>query len=194
MKVHWRSLSCGLSALVLLTTWASAGGSSVEDLVGIFSVEKTIQLGGGSISSCSGESCRVPDYLAPAVRADPMSDDQPPSLAGLSLAPVEAKGPARSADLIIHVIDDQSGLFQASALFKSPSLEETAEVLFTSGNRTAGTQKDGYYSGQLNLSESCEKGRWLLDQVALSDQAGNSRILSQDRLEDLGLLLTFQVN
>jgi hypothetical protein len=192
-EAHMRSLSCGLFTLALLTVSASAGGSSEEDLVGIFSMQKSIQLGGSSGSSCSGGSCKVPDYLAPAVRTDPMADDQPPSLAGLSLEPGAVKG-REPLDLTIHVIDDQTGLGEARALFRSPTGRDAAEVLFSSGNRTEGGAKDGFYSGRLVLPDESEKGDWLLQQVTLSDRAGNSRVIPPESLANLGLRLSFRVN
>lgn len=192
-ETPWGSFLCVFLALALSTVAASAGGSSKEDLVGIFSMQKSIQLGGSSASSCSGSGCQVPDYLAPSVRSDPMADDQPPGLAGLSLEPplVEGRGPI---DLIIHVIDDQSGLGEALARFISPSGKETAEVVVTSGNRTEGGEKDGFYSGRLVLPDGSEKGDWLLQQVTLSDRAGNLRVIPPESLAYFGPLPSFRVN
>jgi hypothetical protein len=187
------SFICALLALTLLTAAASAGGSSEEDLVGIFSMQKSIQLGGSSTGSCSGSSCKVPDYLAPAVRSDPMADDQPPSLAGLSLDPQRVDNKL-AIDLTFHVIDDQSGLREALARFISPSREETAELVVTSGNRTDGNEKDGFYSGRLVLHDGSEKGDWLLQQVTLSDRAGNSRLIYPESLAYFGPLPSFRVN
>jgi hypothetical protein len=194
-----KSLRSQLAAQVMLAFLMVAGsahayGSSTEDLVGIFSMEKTIKL--GSSSDCFGAAGGEKDPLSPVVSrsASSMADDQPPSLAGFSFRPEEipATGPC-AINFTEHVIDDQSGFFASAARFSSPSGSEKAQVLFTSANLSSGNSRDGIYTASLHLPDGIEKGLWQLENLTLVDKEGNRRIMQREDVLGLGLLTEFRI-
>lgn len=158
------------------TGGALAYGSSVEDLVGAFSIEKNIKL--GSSSSCfeSGSACQMDPLSPPFVR--PMDDDQAPSIAGFEVDPGPLGQDTRAVNFTLHAIDDQSGLGDSVAYFKSPS-GAVIGVSFLPSNRTSGTQKDGVYASRLILPKGADTGAWRLDNLTLVDAAGNHRVLQR---------------
>jgi hypothetical protein len=164
---------------------ALAYGSSVEDLVGAFSIEKNIRL--GSSGSCFGGEgpCEMhSDTLDPSF-IRPMDDDQAPSLAGFELEPAVLKPDSRAINFTLHAIDDQSGLDGMAAYFISPAGTLT-KVLFLPSSRTAGTLKDGVYVSRLTLPGDAEKGAWMLHNLTLRDVEGNSRVLQREDMVRLG--------
>jgi hypothetical protein len=171
--------------LQALVGGAFAYGSSVEDLVGAFSIEKTIKL--GSSSSCFGGESPCPmdsDPLGqPFIR--PMDDDQAPSLAGFELEPGVLRSNSRAINFTLHAIDDQSGLGGSIAYFKSPSGAFT-RILFLPSNRTSGTLKDGVYASQLIFTKDVERGAWTLENLTLIDAKGNPRVLQREDMMRLG--------
>jgi hypothetical protein len=194
-----KSLRSQLAAQVILAFLiimgiAYAYGSSTEDLVGIFSMEKTIKL--GSSSDCFGAAGGEKDPLSPVVSrsASSMADDQPPSLAGFSFRPeaIPATRPC-AINFTEHVIDDQSGFFASAARFSSPSGSEKAQVLFTSANLSSGNSRDGIYTASLHLPDGIEKGLWQLENLTLVDKEGNRRIMQREDVLDLGLLTEFRI-
>lgn len=176
------------SALILLLSiaaLASAYGSSVEDLVGSFSIGKTIKI--GSSSDCFS-SPQDADPLTPprsAGAASALADSQPPSLAGLSIQPQRVYGSAPlPINLTAHIIDDQA-VFAAQASFSGPAGQE-ATALFTSRSRISGTARDGIFEAQIILplpasgNESINAtGYWHLQNLTLVDGEGNGRSLSE---------------
>jgi len=164
---------------------ALAYGSSVEDLVGAFSIEKNIRL--GSSGSCFGGEgpCQMhSDPLDPSF-IRPMDDDQAPSLAGFELEPAVLKPNSRAINFTLHAIDDQSGLGGSTAFFMSPAGALT-KVLFLPSGRTSGTLKDGVYASRLILPEDAEKGVWMLENLTLKDVEGNARVLQREDMVKLG--------
>ncbi len=206
MELRW-VFSCFLILTAVIGS-AYASGSSVEDLVGAFSVEKTIKL--GSSSSCFSSPCQV-DPLDPQglsnglsdgssnglskgqLKVDPMADNQAPSLAGFSLEPEVVSSRSSSLNLTAHVIDDQSGLVTSEAYFSSPSGAEMAEAQFLPENRVSGGPKDGIYSARVALPKSCEKGAWMLENLTMIDGQGNRRILQRNDLAAMGMPVEFMV-
>lgn len=181
-------------AFLMITGVAYAYGSSTEDLVGIFSMEKTIKL--GSSSDCFKAAGGEKDPLSPVVSrsASSMADDQPPSLAGFSIEPkaISATNPY-AINFTEHVIDDESGFFASAARFSSPSGSEKAQVLFTSANLSSGNSRDGIYTASLHLPDGVEKGLWQLENLTLVDKEGNRRIMQRVDVLDLGLLTEFRI-
>lgn len=206
MELRW-VFSCFLILTAVIGS-AYASGSSVEDLVGAFSVEKTIKL--GSSSSCfsspsqadpldplgisNGMSNDPPSgHSSSPSKVDPMADNQAPSLAGFSLEPVVLSSRSSSLNLTAHVIDDQSGLETSAAYFSSPSGTEIAEAQFLPENRVSGGSKDGIYSARVTMPKNCEKGAWMLENLTMIDGQGNCRILQRDDLAAMGLPVEFMV-
>jgi hypothetical protein len=170
---------------------AFAYGKSVEDLVGSFSIEKTIKIGS---SSESFSSAGVTDPLAPpqSTVVGPLADDQPPNIAGFTFQPQEISAASpQIVNLTAHLIDDQS-IWAAKAVFSGPRGVE-ATALFTSQNLTVGNARDGYYDAQMVLPPSNETGEWHLQNLTLVDQEGNRRVLAEEDLQGLGLptVITF---
>ena len=174
-----------LLLIIATSPAASAYGRSVEDLVGAFSIEKTIKI--GSISqdfSTSGESL---DPLNPpqSLAAGPLADDQAPSLAGFAFEPdLVSSNSSLPINLTLHAIDDQA-VWAAEARFSGPTGNE-AVALFPAQNLTSGSSKDGIYSAQMLLPVNIA-GDWNLQSLILVDREGNRRILAQSDLMQMGL-------
>lgn len=168
---------------------ASAGGSSVDDLVGAFSIEKTIKL--GSSSACFGSPEGPKDPLG--MGGNSLADNQPPALASFGIEPKIIDKSQRAIDLTAHIIDDESGLNQASAFFRSSSGAEEAQAIFYPGNRISGTPKDGTYEAKMILPKRSEPGAWLLENLTLMDGIGNRKVLQRDDLASMGLPAEFLV-
>ena len=183
--MHTRILALALLLLLALAAPAFAYGKSVEDLVGSFSIEKTIKIGS---SSESFSSAGAADPLAPpqSGAVGPFADDQPPNVAGFAFQPQQlfAARPL-PINLTAHLIDDQA-VWAAEAIFSGP-LGEEAAALFSSQNLTAGNVKDGYYGAQMLLPPSNETGEWHVQNLTLVDREGNRRVLVEEDLRGLGL-------
>lgn len=190
-----RWLLLAVVLMMALAEGALAYGSSVEDLVGAFSIEKTVKL--GSSSSCFENPNRMdPDPLGQSAAGsiiNPMADNQAPSIAGFSLEPTVLSRDSRAINLTLHALDDQSGLGSSAAYFRSPS-GALAEVLFLPSNRTSGTAKDGVYAASLALPEDAERGAWMIENMTLMDEGGNSRIIDRGQLIEFGLPVEFLVS
>ncbi len=103
-SLHSRILALALLLLLAAASPAFAYGKSVEDLVGSFSIEKTIKI--GSSSECFS-SAGAADPLTPPQSggAGPLADDQPPGLAGFAFLPQQisaAYAPAHQPDSSPH--------------------------------------------------------------------------------------------
>jgi hypothetical protein len=183
--LHSRYLILALLLLLVAASPAFAYGKSVEDLVGSFSIEKTVKI--GSSSQCFS-SAGAADPLAPpqSTAVGPLADDQPPGLAGLTLEPQEISAALpQTINLTAHLIDDQ-GVWAAKAEFSGPWGEEAA-ALFSSQNLTSGNGKDGYYCAKMILPPINETGVWHLQNLTLVDREGNRRVLAEEDLQNLGL-------
>lgn len=178
---------------------AFAYGSSSEDLIGAFSMQKTIKL--ASSSECFSSSDTTDPLIPPQSQmagAGALADDQPPSLAGFDFGPATiSSGSDQTVNLTAHVIDDQSGLWASAAYFAAPSRSRTAVALFNSGNRASGSSKDGIYTARMRLpkdeNNSVETGYWQLLNVTMADGDNNRRVLSADDLARQGLPNRFLV-
>jgi hypothetical protein len=196
---EWNLHPRHLALLILIFLAASGGakayGSSVEDLVGVFSMEKTIRLGSSSQCFSSPESS---DPLTPpsASLKSPMtsalSDSQAPSLAGFGFEP-KAIAPNETINFTTHLIDDESGLYASAAYFASPSEGQETEVLFGQLSLISGSPRDGIYRNSLPLPENAEPGTWRLENITLVDMEGNRRVLKSREILALGLPTEFRV-
>jgi predicted small secreted protein len=193
------TLSCLLLVLAFAFTAcnnASGYGSSVDDMVGAFSIEKTIRI--GSSSACFSGTDAQNDPLSmgdqpPAAGSPALADDQPPGLAGFDIEP-KALGPSsESINLTAHIIDDGSGLNFAEAFFCSPFNANIAGVVLDSGDRVSGTPQDGTYEARMALPKSPDHGAWLLENLTMVDQSGNRKILNFGDMARMGLPVEFLV-
>ena len=183
--MHSRILALAFLLLLAAASPAFAYGKSVEDLVGSFSIEKTIKI--GSSSECFSSAGAADPLTSPqSGGAGPLTDDQPPGLAGFAFLPqqISAATP-EPINLTAHLIDDQ-GVWAAEAAFSGP-LGEEAVALFSSQNLTSGNAKDGYYGAQMLLPPSNETGEWHLQNLTLVDREGNRRVLVEEDLQGQGL-------
>lgn len=163
---------------------ASGYGKSVEDLVGVFSISKEIKIGSSSQCFSLEESF---DPLAPPGNgpAGPLSDDQAPSIAGLFIEPQKITlGSPQPVNLTAHLIDDQA-IWAAEAAFSGPG-GQSITALFSSQNRSSGTESDGFYASLISLPGNTS-GQWHLQNLALVDREGNRRTFSGTEIESLGL-------
>ena len=184
-SLHSRILALAFLLLLALAAPASAYGKSVEDLVGSFSIEKTVKI--GSSSECIS-SAGAADPLTPpqSGAVGPFADDQPPNVAGFTIQPLQiSAASSKIINLTAHLIDDQ-GVWAAEAAFSGPSGEE-ADALFSSQTLTSGTAKDGYYSTTMILPQTNETGEWHLQNLTLVDREGNRRVLVPEDLQNMGL-------
>jgi hypothetical protein len=180
----------GMLLLLLAPAKASAYGRSVEDLAGVFSLEKTIRL--GSSSECFA-STGASDPLSPPSLTS-ATDDQPLSLAGFDFEPrtIPASAP-RAINLTLSIIDDQSGPWASAAYFQSPSGDQVAAAIFDAENLTFAGSKDGVYAARMLLPQGSEIGNWELENLTLVDRTGNRRVLQRMDLLRLGLPVVLQV-
>lgn len=157
-------------------------GRSTEDLIGVFSIEKTIQIGGSSRD------------FDPAVDVDPLSpprsifgslaDDQAPSLAGFAIEPRSiSANSTQPINLTLHAIDDQA-FYGAEARFSGPG-GMVAVALFPAANITSGSAKDGWYNASMILPAN-QSGLWHLESLLLVDREGNRREMAERDLEERG--------
>jgi hypothetical protein len=183
--LHSRILALALLLLLASASPAFAYGRSVEDLVGSFSIGKTIKI--GSSSECFSDPATVDPLTPPQSGAvGPLADDQPPSVAGFTFQPQQLSAASpQIINLTAHLIDDQA-VWAAEAAFSGPRGEEAA-ALFSAQNLTSGTAKDGYYSATMRLPQTNETGLWHLQNLTLVDREGNRRVLVQEDLQGLGL-------
>lgn len=183
--LHSRILILSLFLLLAAASHASTYGRSVEDLVGSFSIDKSIKI--GSSSRCFS-SAGAADPLTPPQRVatSDLADDLAPSLTGFAIQPqqISAASP-HTINLTAHLIDDQ-GVWAAEATFYGPRGEKAA-ALFSAQNRISGTAKDGYYSAQMRLPLSNETNEWHLRNLTLVDREGNRKIMVDYDLTRLGL-------
>jgi hypothetical protein len=200
------SLRAQLLIVAILIAFGIAGpafayGSSSEDLIGAFSVQKTIKLASSSecFSSAGARDPLSPPLSPPQAQvAGALADDQPPSLAGLGIEPKTVSSRSdQTINFTAHVIDDQSGLWASAVYFVSPSMNQTAIAFFNAGNRTSGSSKDGIYTARMQLPKDSknesETGYWQLANLTLVDGENNRRILQADEVARLGLPVRFLV-
>ena len=179
-----RILIPALLLLLILGPAASAYGRSVEDLVGAFSIEKTIKIGSSSQDFLAAGDV---DPLSPprSMATGPLADNQAPGLAGFSFEPrLVSSNSSQPINLTLHAIDDQA-VWAAEARFTGPAGEE-AVALFQAQNLTSGSAKDGFFSAQMLLPANAT-GDWHLQSLIIVDREGNRRILSQNDLMRMGL-------
>ncbi|MFZ2472022.1 MAG: hypothetical protein WAW52_08790 [Methanothrix sp.] len=182
--MHSRILALAFLLLLAAASPASAYGKSVEDLVGSFSIEKTVKI--GSSSECFSSAGAADPLIPPQSTASLLADDQPPNVAGFTIQPLQISAASpQTINLAAHLIDDQ-GVWAAEAAFSGPSGEEAA-ALFSAQTLTSGTAKDGYYSTTMILPQTNETGEWNLRNLTLVDREGNRRVLLWEDLQDMGL-------
>jgi hypothetical protein len=187
---------CAIALLVLLLLpqlpgCAQSYGKSTEDLVGVFSIEKTIKLGSGSSCPAAGAEGQDPldaSALQSGLGRNPMGDDQPPSLAGLSIA---LDLPNSTLILSLHLLDDQSGIQEGWANFSCPAGGSMDNVLILPQDLASGNPRDGLYMVRMRMP--AQAGEWVLEDLTLMDSAGNGKALKNADLQSRGMPTGFTV-
>ena len=175
-----------LALLLLLATpspvWAY--GKSVEDLIGVFSINKEIKI--GSSSQCFSSEEASDPLKPPGIGLQgSLSDDQAPGIAGLFIEPQQISlSSPQPVNLTAHLIDDQA-IWAAEAAFFGPG-GKSITALFSSQNRSSGTARDGFYDAQILLPGNIS-GEWHLKNLTLVDREGNRKTLSGAELKSMGL-------
>ena len=181
---------------------AAADGRSVDDLVGVFSVEKTIKLGSSSLCFNSQGNSNPKDPLSYLALS---SDSQPPNLMGFDLEPtvIDTRTSSQNITLTARVVDDWSGLRAeygdssdkvSKVIFVSPTGSQTAVTKILPSDLTAGDELDGFYRASISLPLGSEKGAWMLESIDLVDRGGNVRTFTRDELITRGFPVEFLVN
>jgi hypothetical protein len=192
----WLLAACILAIYTASIFNVAASGRSVEDLVGVFSIQKTIKL--GSSSECFAGSQSSANSLSSQDKG--LADNQPPGLAGLSIEPKAINASSsHSINLTAHITDDQSGLAERSgsnlstAWFVSPSGRQVIGTAFAPGNLTSGNKLDGFYKSLIVLPKNSEIGTWRLDNLTIVDEQGNRRVIGRDLMLRMGFPAEFLV-
>ncbi len=157
-------------------------GRSTEDLIGVFSIEKTIRIGGSSQDLLPGDEA---DPLSPPRSLyRSLADDQAPSLAGLSIEPQSIPvNSSQPVNISLHAIDDQA-FHEARASFSGPG-ELEAVALFPASSISSGSIRDGWYYASVILPSN-QTGVWRLESLTLADRDGNERELTGEELKKRG--------
>ena len=100
-------------------------------------------------------------------------------------------------DITAQITDDISGVFDGTFASGVGSSASQARWYSPSGEQyldagyfyfpTTGDFLDGTYQDQTVLAANSERGVWNLDSFLLVDEAGNSKNLTQEQLDDLGI-------
>lgn len=186
-----------LFAVYIATVFnVAANGRSVEDLVGVFSIQKTVKL--GSSNDCLDGMNEPLDSSSSQNTA--YVDDRPPVLAAFSIEPTAVNSSSsQSITLEARILDDQSPLPSSinpnslTVWFVSPSGRQTANATLDSRNLIAGDRSNGTYTGEILLTSKSEAGVWRLHNLTLSDGQGNSRVYDYDQMFQLGFPAQFFV-
>jgi hypothetical protein len=206
--IHFRLIFICLAVLFLAfislasIPLVSADGRSVDDLVGVFSIEKTIKIGSSSACFNSQGNSNLEDPTSyPALS----SDSQPPNLLGFDLAPkvIDTSTSSQNITLTAKVVDDWSGLRAvggdgsdnvSKVTFVSPTGSQRAVATINPSDLISGDDLDGVYRDSITLPQGSEKGAWMLESLNLMDRGGNVRTFRRDDLISKGLPAEFLVN
>jgi hypothetical protein len=181
---------------------ASADGRSVDDLVGVFSIEKTITLGSSSVCFNSQGNSNPEESLSYPFLS---SDTQHPNLLGFDLEPkiVDTSTSSQNITLAVRVVDDWSGLRAegsdgservSRATFVSPTGSQRATATILPSDLTSGDELDGVYKASITLPQGSQKGAWMLEGLKLVDRGGNVRTFTRDELVSMGFPAEFLVS
>lgn len=160
----WLLVACILAINTAYIFNVAASGRSVEDLVGVFSIQKTIKLGSNSECFAGSQS----SANSPSAQSDGLADNEPPGLAGLRIEPraVNASSPL-SINLTAHIIDDQSGLAEGGWI-------ELVDRLVCKPLRKT-SDRSSSFSGQSHIGD---QARWLIQRQDSSAEEQRDRNLA----------------
>ena len=181
----------GLFLGLLSAPAAASYGKSVEDLIGVFSIQKSIKIGDSAcLDGQNGSLDPLSDQSNTASEAAAAVDSSPPELIGFDLEPkiIDTGSSAQTIKLEAHIVDDHSGLKYGAGgsanvsciQFISPSGSQTVRASFGPFNLSSGRLLDGIYSSRLILPEQSEPGAWMMESLVLVDEMGNSIRMDRD--------------
>lgn len=177
----------------------NAGGRSTDNMAGVFSIQKSIILGGNNpASELNGQE-------------DPFSSDPPiqsrigPRLLLFDFQPRYLNSSVHQPVNFTMILDDlpkdHCSLFLnmdlaqsansskniSSATFVSPSHGQAAAVVFTPVNATSVSgDLSTIYQGCLLLPQSSEPGQWTLEGLRIYDRRGHRMLLDADEVASYG--------
>jgi hypothetical protein len=102
----------------------------------------------------------------------PQIDTQPPTVQLISIVPTKVS-PSEHIRVIVEAQDDISGIADISVQIHSPKSER---ILFLNLQHNPATNR---YESTLSIPINVPSGVWNIHQIAIRDQAGNSRIISK---------------
>jgi hypothetical protein len=164
---------------------AAAYGKSTEDLVGVFSIQKTIKI--GSSNDCFGgkDDASEPSRLLDSAYAG----EQSQGLVAFSLEPkTENASSQRPINLTARIIDrqrgppDQNGSASLSAWFLSPTRQQIARTTLHLQNTTAGGKPYDVFSGYIMMPPDSELGIWHLKNLTLVNSQGSRKLYENDQM------------
>jgi hypothetical protein len=114
-------------------------------------------------------------------------DRSPPTILSFDFQPKMIDPSFRPQSVSFRLeAEDYSGPSSGKVLFVSPSGAQTAEALLAPSGR-------GLLTGSLMLSDSMERGAWLLHNLTLADDSGNARTWSRWDMISQGFPTQFMV-
>lgn len=111
-------------------------------------------------------------------------DTTPPILDEFGFEPseIDVSSSRQEVAIFAHIVDEPSGLAEGKVSFRSPSGEVRNTVLL---ERVGGNAQSGLYKATVLFEQFSEVGSWGAT-VTLTDNAGNSRELGPEELQELG--------
>lgn len=183
---------------------AAASGSSTDDMVGVFSIQKNIVLAGDNPAALvpeSGDTSETDPLQKGRIGPQLLAFDfQPRYINSSSNQPVNFTmilddQPEGDSTAIMKMSLEPSGIYSgnasgnntSSATFVSPSHGQSVSVVFTPLNATSGSGVSGtIYQGSLNLPVNSETGIWTLQGLRIYDRLDHGILLDADEVASHG--------
>jgi hypothetical protein len=124
--------------------------------------------------------------FAHTVLVESTEDNEPPVLAGLSIAPasVDTSSGNQTVTITAHITDNLSGFASGWVAFRSPNgKQSTGKFTFT---KVSGSETDGMYEAKVTFDQYIAPGTWKINNILLVDNVGNEVLLGTNRLEARG--------
>ncbi len=116
-------------------------------------------------------------------------DLTPPELTELDFTPttIDVSASSQIVTFTLRLIDELSGVSQASWLIASPSGTQTRGNWVNHEHRISGGELDGVYERTVEFPQYSEAGMWHVVHVEMRDNVGNWVAISEDDLIELGI-------
>ncbi len=125
-----------------------------------------------------------------------MGDATPPQLVEFGFSPGEINVYDGAADIVftLRVTDPFPGLSLLDAYTRLALQSPAGRQYNAALQLVAGDSRDGTYQAQITVPTDAETGAWRVQEVLLTDTAGNERRVSQADLSSMGFPSNLQVN